>query len=189
MWRRFRGSLVALLRFALPAVGATVLVIGLTSGQALAYNNNSNPLFGPAKFPFGAVQWKWGPSINTSGYWADGFVRASGVWTGANASAWLAYNSSAQSTADVYSAADGNGGINYWGYNCCWTLAQFQAYGNVNYNGDSAGYWTRIKQVTAHEMGHGIGMGHSTSWAVMQYDAPTDTLTTDDLNGIHAIYP
>lgn len=187
---RVRAPLHSVVKFVLSAVATVILVVGLSGGRVLAYNNDTNPAFG-AKFPNGAIGWKWGPSINQTGYWAAGFTRASGIWTAANASAWPAFDSSAQAVADVYFAADGNGGITYWGYNCCWSLAQFQSYGNLNYNGDSAGFWTRIKQISAHELGHGIGMGHSTvaGAPVMRFDAPTDTLTTDDIDGIKAIYP
>jgi len=178
-------------RFA-AAVGGLLLGFALYTAGAAAYND-SCPTDCPgnnARWPYGAVNWRWGSSINTSGYWANGFRLASDAWSNAGASVWLSYSSSAQSFADVYSAVDGYDGVNYWWYNCCWTIAEFNAYGNVNNVGDSIGYYTRIKQVAAHEMGHGLGMGHSSdSSAVMHSTAPTDTLSTDDITGINSMYP
>jgi matrixin len=182
--------------FILPRIVAALagLVLGFTiyAASAAAYND-SCPQFCPgsgAKWPLGAVQWHWGSSINVSGYFANGFRLASDAWVNAGAGIWPSYSSSAQAKADVYYADDGNDGVTYWGYNCCWTIAWFDAYGNTRNVPDIVDNYTRIKQVSIHEMGHGLGLGHSnTADAVMQANAPSTTLAADDINGLHAMYP
>lgn len=182
--------------FILPRIVAALagLVLGFTlyAASAAAYND-SCPQYCPgsgAKWPSGAVQWKWGTTINPSGYWASGFSLASDAWFNAGAGIWPSYSSSAQAKVDVYSAQDQNDGVNYWGYNCCWTIAWFDAYGNTGYVPDTLGNYTRIKQVSIHEMGHGLGLGHSTGFnAVMQANSPSTTLAADDIIGLNAMYP
>lgn len=116
-----------------------------------------------------------------SGYWANGFRLASDAWVGAGAGIWPTFSSSGQAKADTYQSQDGHDGINYWGYNCCWTIAWFDAYGNS----------LRVPDlVENYEMGHGLGLGHSsTGNAVMQENAPSTTLAADDINGLNAMYP
>lgn len=41
----------------------------------------------------------------------------------------------------------------------------------------------------AHEVGHTLGLGHSTSAAVMNPSYSYSSPQTDDVNGLNALYP
>ena len=172
------------------AIAWLILALGAT---AVAYNNSENPSCTWTNGTTVQVNWAWGASINTSGYWANGYRLASDAWTQAGTKVHVGYSSSAASQANVYSYANGLDGENdYWCHAPdIWNgMAYTYSYGNLYYNGDSSGYYTRIKQVTAHEFGHGLALGHSTdSTAVMCVSSCSDTPRSDDIAGLNSLYP
>lgn len=173
------------------AVAISGLMLAATGQAILGYNNYDMPC---GTWPNGTsvgVQWKWGPDINTGGNWAYAFANvAEPNWDNTSTKIDLGYNSSAAGEYDVYNVADGNYGRAYvW---CHWwdtdQIADFLAEGNLSVLPDAT--WDNEMAATAaHEVGHTLGLGHSTSAAVMNPSYSYSSPQTDDVNGLNALYP
>lgn len=165
----------------------------IASGTVAAYNDYDNI---SCKWPNGStvqVNWKWGPAINVSGLWSNGFRLGSNAWTNAGTKVRMGYSSSAYATADTYSAQDGLAGKTT--YQCQWfdpgQMAEFHSYGNTSAYDDATGDYTAIKNVSLHEFGHGLALGHSnvTTAVMWKYVNWVTTPQPDDINGLNALYP
>lgn len=177
-----------------PAFAAIAgLVLSLALGtQAYAYNNYDNP---PCKWPNGSsvtVNYRWGSSINISGYWANGFRLGSDSWNNGGTKVRLYYNSSSAAYADVYYAADGKAGKTeiVCRIFTIGEMAEFHALGNTMTLPDTYANYDEIKRTGIHEFGHGLGLGHSYDTnAVMYYANWAMTPNGDDIAGLNALYP
>lgn len=179
-------------KFAVSGLLAIVLALALGT-VASGYNNydnvcgkwtNANPV---------GIQWKWGSSINPSGNWGYAFATvAEPNWDNSYTKIELGYWSTAASTFDVYyNTTDGWAGKAL--VNCGYgipdgTIDDFAAYGNLAWHDDSS-YTGYMGNVAGHEIGHGLGFGHSNYDAVMKPGYSGSWPTSDDSAGIAAMYP
>jgi predicted Zn-dependent protease len=180
---------IALTTFAAMAVFATSAL------TVLAYND-ADPISCWWYNPQGQslmIQWRF-DAINTSGEWARAYERASNSWTATPTKIIMNYNSSAASTANTYyDPTDSRGGFaNYWCNWWNWTMAHFNAYGNVAYNSDSGGENIWRNATAAHEFGHGLALGHSYDANAVMYKWENRGVyvpAADDVAGLNAMYP
>lgn len=144
--------------------------------------NNTTPL---------NVLYKYGANLQTPGTaWRIAFNNGVYNWNVANIKPAFLYDASnSRNTVDTYTAADGYWGYTWWYCNVLYYLDRFDAKGNVNYNPNDQ----QRDEVASHELGHGLGFGHSTvSPAVMNVSGPYGTWGVpqqDDVNGANAMYP
>lgn len=172
---------------------AFVLAVTTTLASATtatAYNNMDNACHWNNTTPLN-VLYKFGANLQTPGtQWRIAFDNGVSNWNVANIKPSFLYDvNNSRNTLDTYTAADG-----YWGYtwrycNPLYYLDRFDAKGNVNYYPNDQ----ERDEVASHELGHGLGFGHSTvSPAVMNVNGPYGTWgipQPDDVNGANAMYP
>lgn len=157
---------------------------------ALAYNDRDNMCWWNNTTPL-PVLYKWGANLQTPGtQWRNAFTTGVSNWNTAPIKPYFTLDSSnSRNTFDTYSAPDGYAGYTWYWCNIVYKLDRFDAKGNVNYSVTDK----QATEIASHEMGHGLGMGHSTVWpSVMYVSGPYGTWgvpTQDDINGQHAMYP
>lgn len=179
------------------AVRTTVLAILLstvmstmTAMAAYAYNNLDNECHWNNTTPL-YVLYKYGANLQTPGTaWRNAFNAGISNWNTASIEPIFSYDASnSRNTVDTYSAADGNWGNTWWYCNVLYYLDRFDAKGNVYYSMNDQ----QREEVASHELGHGLGFGHSTvSPSVMNQYGPYGTWGVpqqDDINGANAMYP
>lgn len=172
---------------ALSLVIATMLV-GTTS--AVAYNNQDNECWWNNTTPL-YVLYKFGANLQTPGtQWRDAFNEGVANWNLAPIKPIFSYDATnSRNTLDTYTATDGFWGYTWWYCNIVRKMDRFDAKGNVAYSPNAQ----QRTEVASQELGHGLGMGHSTvSPAVMHRDGPYGTWGVpqqDDINGQNAMYP
>lgn len=171
------------------------LVLALIGGTAVAYNDYDN---GCGVFTGGnpiGIQWRWGTSINPTGNWAYAFASVGEpTWDNNFSKIDIGYNSSAASTFDLYyNQYDGRSGLAF--VNCGYgvpdgTIDDFDALGNLYWH-DDVTYSSLMGNVAGHEIGHGLGLGHSYYTAVMNGSSlhTGSWPTTDDTSTMNQKYP
>ncbi|MFF2878146.1 matrixin family metalloprotease [Gottfriedia sp. NPDC057991] len=178
--------------FSIAVVFIIVIFFGL--GRALAYSTTS-----PYKL-VGGINSKTYYIGDPGGTWASSIRSGVSSW---NSLSYANYSekSTSNQTLNYFVGAFGNTGwcgftyyvdsdgsmINYGGYpNKNWYKNEVQLNTSMNYQVCSASK----KIVAMHEMGHSMGLKHSTNTGALMYDGykTIDYPTTDDLNGIEALY-
>ncbi len=179
-----------------PVSRLVILVLalsGLLASSAYAYNNYdpecwwSNP---SGQYLY--VNWKWGPNINISGGWADDYRLASTNWSNAGTKARMGYNSSAQDTADTYYTIENRPAYTEYWCNFNYTMADAHAYGNLYAFSDSGTPDSYRRFAAAQEMGHTLGLGHSSDSGAVMYKFVNTGLyypSSDDTAGLNTMYP
>lgn len=180
------------------ALAVIVLLGSLHNGtrSAMAYNNSQVPCPWTNTTPLN-IYFEWGPNLigNPSYTWRLRFSDSVGDWNSQGTKPLVQWSSGAANRLDSYTAADG-----YYGYAsiACtgpfWDrkMSSFDAYAN-SYRGHEYN-WDDffMRSITGHELGHGLGLGHSTEYSIMNTSRDRYTLYTpqqDDRNGLNAIYP
>lgn len=169
-------------------LGLSLMLFG---SVASAYNNWDN-MCGkwPNANPIG-IQWKWDGDLNPSGWWGYAFASvAEPRWDDSYAKISLGYNSGAAGEYGVYYADDGWAGQAWaWcNYLCPCYIVDFLAEGNTQWR-DGSSWDPYMGNVAGQEIGHTLGYGHSCCPAVMQQGYAGSWPTTDDNQGMRAMYP
>lgn len=179
------------------AIGLVTVIsicLGLLGTAAAGYNNRDMPCgTWPNANPI-RIWWKWGPDITPSGSWGYAFATvAEPNWDNSLTKFELSYASDAEASLDVYydSGTTAYGQAFVW---CHWfttQIAHFNAEGNTFYNPQTSPYNSYMGNVAGHEIGHGLGLGHSTApaGAVMVQGYTGSWPTSDDYAGIASLYP
>lgn len=173
-------------------VAVVLALTGLLASPAYAYNNYdpecwwSNP---SGQYLY--VNWHWGPQINTNGGWATDFILSSTAWSNAGSKVRMGYNSSAQDTADTYYTAESRSAYTQYWCNFNYTMADAHAYGNLYvFSDDGTSDYRRF--AAAQEMGHTLGLGHSSDSGAVMYKFVNTGLyypNYDDSAGLNTMYP
>ena len=120
-----------------------------------------------------------------SSFDADGFRNA---WNGSPANVILDFHSGALTLYDPTVSNVSWDGYTTWSYSgSSFNNAQVKL--NTYYTRNESA--SEIQGVAAHELGHAMGIGHVSSCALMYPNTPRcgiDTPTSDDVNGINALY-
>jgi len=140
------------------------------------------------------ITYKWGDRLDDvpNSVWRKVFTNGMNQWTTKTGNkVRFSESSSSSNILNTYDDDDGNYGICYrWTHWLTGKLTKFEAYGNVN---TTAGVSDTFRQsVATHELGHGLGLGHSDQVAVMNTDRDRNRIyvpQTDDVNGILSMYP
>jgi hypothetical protein len=179
-------------RALLTSVAIISLLVSL--GQtAMAYNDFDNELCKWTNGTTVQVNWHWGATINQSGYWSNAFRLASDAWTQAGTKVRMGFSSSAQAQANVeYASSNIDGETLYVCHSPdIWNgMAYFYSYGNLANLPDYSQNYSRMKQVSTHEFGHGLGLGHSYNQAAVMCKTSCNNIPTyDDWSGLNSLYP
>lgn len=172
-----------------------VMVSFFAAGRALAYSTTS-----PYKL-VGGVSGRDYYIGDPDGNWISHIRNGIAAWN--NASSLVDYNTEQTTSATDLDFFVGNHGNVDW---CGYTFYIDSSGLYINYGGYPNQNWYRNevkiqdppisgcpafskKGTGAHEMGHAMGLKHSSvSGALMFSPTPTDTPQTDDINGIDALY-
>lgn len=177
------------MRSALIAIfGAILIVTSQVPIPAAAY------AFLPCSWGSSATQvtYKWGPNLgNPTFLWQIKFNESISDWNTSTVRPDLVENSGSPNTLDSYSAVDNNYGVAT--VTCSGsTMLSFVAKANSNYGPSYNWDGNFMRSVTGHELGHGLGLDHSTSTAIMNTSRDRYTIyvpQVDDTSGIAALYP
>lgn len=176
------------MRRTLALVLGIIVLAAQTPAPAAAYT------FAPCWWPASSTQvtYKWGPNQQNPIYlWRQRFTQSVSDWNNSVVRPDLVENSGSSNVLDSYDAADGNYGVAQLVCNGT-SMVRFTAMGNSNrgpeYNWDT----NFMRSITGHELGHGLGLNHSTATAIMNTSRNRYVLyvpQADDANGIAALYP
>jgi hypothetical protein len=173
--RTARASLFILL--------SVCLVLSLTlapANEAAAYS------FTGEKQCYFYVYWRWGGSITS--LHKSAFQQALTDWNNSQGMRrFVGGTSSAPGAIDTYNENDGAYGKSVWYYDSdgcitSWASKLNDYYGNT---------FTTARSSANHELGHILGLDHTTNWAIMQVGRDRNVIyvpQTDDINGINALY-
>ena len=183
-------------RRALAGVLVTVVVfVGALSGSApvLAYNN-VDPQCAWSSGQI-SVPYTWGPNLQNPTYtWRQTFTTSVSDWNAAVTKPQYYESSTSVNQFDSYTAQDGLYG--YAAVSCFvnpYQMASFTAKANSEYGPSYNWDASFMRSVTGHEMGHGLGLWHSTVSPSIMNSSRNRYVTfnpqTDDINGIGSMYP
>lgn len=173
---------------ALASVLAVVLILSTQQVGWAANDYDNRCHWGGTQGTTRFVYYRWGPSINVSGPEANGFRLANSDWNALPSLIRLYYSSSATNTLDVYYAPGDTKQGRTWQV-CNWfytyLMDSFDAKRNTAWPLDDWGN----KAVGGHEIGHGLGLGHSYDTnAIMHDPIYVNTPGSDDLTGLNQYY-
>lgn len=180
------------------ALAVVTLVVSLYAGSsvAVAYNDYDVPCPWQNATPLN-IYFEWGPNlIGSSSYtWRLRFSDSVGDWNSQGTKPLVQWSSGAVNRLDSYTAADNNYG--YASIACTgpfWDrkMSSFYAYANSYYGPEYSWNDFFMRSVTGHELGHGLGLGHSYQYSIMNTSRDRYTLyrpQQDDRNGLNAMYP
>lgn len=176
---------------------AGVLAQQLSSPRVRAYNNSDNP---GCSWPYSGgtsqlnIYFRDNPSYPPTSDYTGAYANAS--WAATSSPASFSYSGSGSSLRGVsYIGATGQLGVTYplcsGGY-----LASASVYLNRTYLEPAAGtyatpFWRQY--TAAHELGHNIGLGHSSYSSALMYfvipGSPTfNSPQADDICGVNHLY-
>lgn len=150
--------------------------------------------FAPCWWPSSSTQvtYKWGPNQQNPIYlWRQRFTQSVSDWSSSTVRPDLVENSSSPNVLDSYDAADGNYGtatLVCSGTSMISFTAKANSYYGPTYNWDT----NFMRSIAGHELGHGLGLNHSTSTAIMNTSRDRYVIyvpQSDDTSGIAALYP
>jgi len=136
------------------------------------------------------LTYKWGSNLQTPGtVIRTDFENALSDWNGTPTPVWFSYSSRSSNTLNSYYVSDsseyGVCNITYSGNEILYFTAMVNA-GNINIGKSNV-----ARSAAGHELGHGIGLGHSTAIAIMNSNRDRTRIYTpqqDDINGVNARY-
>lgn len=138
------------------------------------------------------VTYTWGSYLDTPGtVCRDAFEKALSAWNSKQSKISFSYSSSSSNILNTeHISDDSKYGDTDWSYDTSTNyIAYFKAYINAD-NGEITDP-NVAESAGCHELGHSIGLSHSTETAIMNSDRDREKIyvpQTDDLNGIKAIY-
>jgi hypothetical protein len=138
----------------------------------------------------GNLTYKWGSNLQSPGsVIRNGFNSAVSDWIATSTPVWLSYNSSSPNTLNSYYLLDsseyGKCTVTYTGSYINYFTAMVNS-GNSNITLNNV-----ARSAAGHELGHGLGLDHSTLTAIMNSNRNRTSIYTpqsDDINGINARY-
>ncbi len=138
------------------------------------------------------ISFDWGPNLQNPSYlWRLRFSDSVGDWNSIGAKPVTTWSSGSSNVLDSYTEADNRYGKTL--ITCVFGFEnRFTSYANSNYGPDYNWDTFGMRRVTGHELGHGLGLGHSNFWAIMNTNSPLTgpyLPQTDDLNGLNSMYP
>lgn len=169
-----------------------LLASGLGANVAEAYNNYDNPCRWWNTTPMN-IYFDWGPNLQNPSYtWRLRFSDSVGDWNSIGTKPVVSWSSGSSNVLDSYTEADNNYGKT--AITCVFGfMNRFVAYANSNYGPSYNWDNNFMRSVTGHELGHGLGLGHSTvSPAIMNTSRDRYTIyvpQTDDRDGLNSLYP
>jgi hypothetical protein len=119
----------------------------------------------------------------------QGFIGAVNAWNGSPANVYLDFHSGALTLYDPTVSNVSWDGLTTWQTNSQGYFANAQVKLNTYYTRNESA--SEIQGVAAHELGHAMGLAHSSTCVLMNPTTPRcgiDTPQSDDVNGINHLY-
>ena len=139
-----------------------------------------------------SLEYRWGSGLTGSNYhvgWRAAVEDSVDSWNDLSTNVEWEYDGSGVTAFGVYNSNDGRLGYNQpycaGGYNGIRTSNV--TWGNLNYEPHT---FSKRQAIAGHELGHAMGLFHSTNDGDLMYGycCPTDTPTSNDEAAVNALY-